>query len=1441
MKNLYILRLSILVLSVWMLGCIQAFAQVQSIQAGLWSAGATWNTGTPPTSAQTVTILHNVTVGTGVNQASSVTVQAGTLQFGTGVTVRTLTVANDFTIVSGGTVAPLNNSATHVLNVGGDFVLNTGGTFTSQIGTGRIAVTFNGGGAQQISGTQAPTFYNVSTTGGGTTLTLAQNTTLLNNLTVGNATTLNVPAFGLTVVGTTTVGGGTNGVLNITSAVGTRQFGPVVLNAGATWDNTGNSPVNFRGGINRNAAAIFNAGTGVQTFDTNSQALTGTFTIPNVTVTGVTLTNNNSLTVSTALSGTGTLLQAGSAVLDLGGTSGITTLTATNAFNSVNYTGAAQTVNGTNYYHLTLAGTGAKTLQAGTTAITGNLSLTGSASTSQVGALAITGNLGLANGTSMTLNGTNFSVGGQTFIGGGASGTLTLSAAGSKIFTGLVTIATGASWNNSGNSPVTFRGGITSSGTFTAGTGVQTFDTNPQALTGTFSMPSVTVTGVTLTNNNNLSVGTALSGTGTLTQALNAVLDIGGTAGITAISASSFANTVNYNGAAQTVHASNYWNLILGGTSAKTLQAGTTSVSGDLTMTGSATTATVGALAIGGNLVIGASNTFAVSGNTFTVTGTTSVGGTLSFTGAASTKTFTGLVTVQPGGTWSNTGFNSPVTFRGGITNNGTFNSGTGVYTFDTNSQSLNGTFDIPSITITGVTLNNTNSLTVNTALSGTGTLAQAANATLTIGGTSGITGLTASSAGNTVTYSGAAQTVHSNNYHHLILAGSGVKTQSAGIATIAGNLTLTGTATTTTAGAQTVSGNVSIGNGTTLTVSANPFTVTGTTTVGGGTSGSLVISGLAGAKTFSGAITIAAGGVWNNSGNSPVTIQNGITNNGTFTAGTGVYTFDTNAQALTGTFAVPNVTVTTITLTNNNSLTVSGALSGSGTLLQAANSLLDIGGTSGITALNATASGNTVNYTGAAQTVHGSNYANIGFSGSGVKTLQVGTTAITGNFTVGGTSSVTGVVGMAIGGNVVLNSGTFVGGAFTHSVGGNWTNNGGTFTHGGGIITFNGTTQTIGGSASTTFNSIATVSPSNTSTAISTTISGVLNVATGSTFTVGGFPLSVAGATNVIGTGNLVIASGTGTKIFTGLVTIAATASWTNSGNSAVTFRGGITNAGTFTAGSGIQLFDTNPQALTGNFNISNVTVNGAVLTNNNSLIVGNSLAGSGTLTQAIASDLTIGGGISITSLNATAASNTVSYSGSGQVLFPTPYENLNISQSSGTATLSAATSVNGTLTLTSGNLSIGSNNLLLGSAAVAVVGPSASKMIIASGSGQVQRTFTSTGSYTFPIGDDNGTLEYSPVTVNVTAGSFSSAYVGVSVDGFQTSIQRECDQLPYPLLEHHSIRDHRRSRHHNRNLSIRRHYRNRNIDQCRAPQWSFQPSDKSLDEVLQPWDRIR
>ena len=518
-----------------------------------------------------------------------------------------------------------------------------------------------------------------------------------------------------------------------------------------------------------------------------------------------------------------------------------------------------------------------------------------------------------------------------------------------------------------------------------------------------------------------------------------------------------------------------------------------------LTVGGSTTT-----LTIGGTLTV-TSGTFNIGAINATVTGAVSVSGTLGITSAVNTKIFKGLITINSGGTWNNSG-NSPVTIQGGITNNGgTFTSGTGIYTFDTNDQALNGTLAIRNITVTGIVLTNNNTLTVATALSGTGTFTQAASAMLNIGGGSAITTLQATNNSNTVNYMGAAQTINSTNYYNLTLSGSGADVLQAGTTTIGGDLTLSGTARTTTVVGLIISGNLSTGNGTTFTVAGFALTVTGTTTIGSGASGRIVINSAAGTKIFGGLIRINAGATWNNSGNSGINVQNGITNSGTFTSGTGVYTFDTNDQSFNGTISIANVRVTGITVNNNNTFTARTTLSGTGTFTQVANATLNIGGTSTITTLQATNTGNTVNYTAAAQTVYSTNYYNLTLSGSAVKTMQAGTTSIAGDFTLAGTARATAVVGLTIGNNFILGAGTrFTAGAFTHGLGGNWTNNGTTFTPNTSIINFNGTVpQTIGGTAATTFRNL-TISNSSSVTlddgvnSVNKTVTGILTLSNG-------------------------------------------------------------------------------------------------------------------------------------------------------------------------------------------------------------------------------------------------------------------------------------------------------------------------------------------------------
>ena len=268
------------------------------------------------------------------------------------------------------------------------------------------------------------------------------------------------------------------------------------------------------------------------------------------------------------------------------------------------------------------------------------------------------------------------------------------------------------------------------------------------------------------------------------------------TTGFPTFTANGTSATVVYSGAAQTVNPVTYTNLTLSGSGAKTLTSVTT-INGNLALSGTATATTAANMTIGGNLSVGTGTTFTVAGFNFTVNGTTSVTGTLNHNNTAGTKQYTGLVTINAGGVW-NTSVNEDINFRGGLTNNGsTFTSGAGVF-LTTNNQAIGGTsaISIPNLTVTGVTLTNNGTLTVGTALAGSGGLTNGATGTLNIGGTSAITTLTATAGGNTVNYNGAAQTVKVTTYSNLIFSGSGAKSVASNMTV--GNLSIapSGTAT---------------------------------------------------------------------------------------------------------------------------------------------------------------------------------------------------------------------------------------------------------------------------------------------------------------------------------------------------------------------------------------------------------------------------------------------------------------------------------------------------------------------------------------------------------------------------------------------------------------------------------------------------------------------
>ncbi len=503
---------------------------------------------------------------------------------------------------------------------------------------------------------------------------------------------------------------------------------------------------------------------------------------------------------------------------------------------------------------------------------------------------------------------------------------------------------------------------------------------------------------------------------------------------------------------------------------------------------------------------------------------------------------------------------------------------------------------------------------------------------------------------------------------------------------------------------------NVRLHSGATLNI-ANSATVLSVAEFGSGNSGVISIN--------SGAVLTIAGGWTGDLFQNNISGAGGLTKQGTGTLGL----FGT--QNYTGTTTVTGGTLSSGVAMSTGNLTVNG-----GTFqTSAANILPDatpvtvtsgtytLGGSDVIGSLAGI--GGSVNLNSHTLTAGGDN------SSTSYGGVVSGTGALikngTGTFTLTGTNTYSGAT--------TINAGTLSVGTLAN--GGSNSNIGASTNAASNLVLGGGTLQYTGNSVTTDRNFTLTASTTST-----------INVSTsGQTLTISGAASSTSGALIKTGAGTLTL---TGANNYTGLTTVSAGTLQLNRsvdntipvGNS-VTINGGTLrisrnqtisgltmSSGTLQVDAGVTLI------ITGAYSVTGGTIN-----NQGTIVL-----------QGAAAQTFPGTGVTID--NGTAGTMT----------------NLNINNSNGVA-LDNSFAISGTLTLTAGTLNIGSHNLTLGTNAVSVTSPSATRMIIASGTGEVRRTFTATGSYTFPIGDNTGTVEYSPVTVNVTAGSFSSAFVGVRV----------------------------------------------------------------------------
>jgi len=649
------------------------------------------------------------------------------------------------------------------------------------------------------------------------------------------------------------------------------------------------------------------------------------------------------------------------------------------------------------------------------------VTLTGTGTLNIAGTLTNSGTF--TNTGTVNFNGTT---GQQTFAGINSFYNLTVSNSTGLLLPSSITILNDltitAGILNANNFNITIAGNWTnnaSTSAFTPGTGTVTFNSTAAKTIGgsfstTFNNLTISNTGnavslaVNVLVNGNLSVNTGTfdlvgftanraSAGGTLTVANNATLKIGGTNTYPSNYTTNTlvtASTVEYSGTNQTVASQVYGNLRLSsstGVAVKTLPATAMTIAGNLISTigaGTSVAFTAGAaIAVNGNITIGASTIFNGSSFTITVGGNWANSGT--FNGNTGTVVFAGSGTTVSGAGGQN--FNNltvagpmvsfsaeGVTLSGNLatTGSGSFTQASGgTLTMTGTGTTITGSSISPdNLTITG-TVATASSIIITGSLSVAGSLI-ASTGTITMSGASKIISGAGTKTFNVLSVTGTVTTaVNFNISSGLIVYGS--LTASAGTATFTGtsslsgtanlfNVTINGTSLQLSANAILgIAGVLTVTTGT-LNVSSTPNTVNfngnGAQTINALTYNNLIFS-TAGNKTAAGAITV----------NNDITIGTGTTfiggtythslynnwyNNGAFTAGAGtvqilgsqnsvisgattfnILTINTTSAAV-GVTLLSNVSVATVNMTSGtmytgtNTLTITVDRTGPGIIL---------------------------------------------------------------------------------------------------------------------------------------------------------------------------------------------------------------------------------------------------------------------------------------------------------------------------------------------------------------------------------------------------------------------------------------------------------------------------------------------------------------------------
>jgi hypothetical protein len=570
-------------------------------------------------------------------------------------------------------------------------------------------------------------------------------------------------------------------------------------------------------------------------------------------------------------------------------------------------------------------------------------------------------NFSVGNQVTLEIGSYDFTVNGTTSIGVGAR--VSKLGEGNILFKGIYSTSLSSFLSLTGNPNIEFRGGFNAPNgcTVTSGTGTWKFTTNNQtvliAVPTTFNGPIIVEGPITVINNtstaefiinnslNGTEAGSTFQNRGVIHFSTQASVENSMTTGT--FDRTSFANTVGYTGNySATLPYSTYWNLLISGTGTKT-------TSGNVTTTGAVTCTSSGSLTLGGNLIIGGNLSVGSSGlvgtlqcSTFdlTVTGTTTIwlGGSAFRKSGAGNILFIGNVTGTDGnGSVFDLSGNPNVELRAGFVTQfygtgGSFNSGTGTWTFTTNNQTLDCRYVSYSFNCTIII---SNVIVTITRSAGSGIL----NLLGTIDGTT---------AGSTLNLNGSLYL--NNATTPLPMHTTGIFNPTNATTSVLGfvfngnytlpytsfnGLLIAGTGTKTLSGNTTLSSLLSLqGGNATLELASFDFNNSGVTSI---SAGALLLSKTgAGTITFGGLVTIISAnnfGGFNFTGNPTIEFRNGFTNGAaaisSFNLGSGPISFTTNNQTFTHPFRTTTINGT-MTIGNGITLTLDNSNSGGTTFI---------------------------------------------------------------------------------------------------------------------------------------------------------------------------------------------------------------------------------------------------------------------------------------------------------------------------------------------------------------------------------------------------------------------------------------------------------------------------------------------------------------------------